>query len=452
MQVQQFYDEGLAHASYAILSGNEIALVDPARNPQPYYDFARAKQAKIVAVVETHPHADFVSSHLEIHQDQGATIYASRLTGADYPHEPFDDGQRIRVGDVFLKAYNTPGHSPDSISVVLEEKTGKTVAVFTGDTLFIGDVGRPDLREKAGNIHAKREELAREMYRSTRDILMKLNSEVVVYPAHGSGTLCGKNLSDKLVSTIGEQLEENPALQPMTEDEFVNYLLSNQPFIPKYFSYDVELNKTGAEKYLDSLEKISPENLESRSLEGALIIDVRPGQQFKQGRRSGAINLPEDGKFETWLGSVVAPGEDFYLIGESKSALELAIAKAAKIGYEKFIRGAYMWDHNVEESSAGLDLQDFKNNPSRYTILDIRNASERGEGSMFKESLFIPLPELRERIHEVPTDKPVVVHCAGGYRSTIGSSILENALKDKTVVYDLGEAISEFKNEPVAQH
>jgi len=446
MHVHQFYDEGLSHASYAVLSENEIALVDPARDPQPYYDFAKKRRAKIVAVIETHPHADFVSGHLEIHRKTGATIYTSKLAGAEYPHEPFDDGMRIRVGDVFLKAYNTPGHSPDSISVTLESKTGKTVGVFTGDTLFIGDVGRPDLRENVGKIQSKREELARALYDSTRNILMKLPPEAAVYPAHGAGSLCGKSLSEKLLSTIGEQLEENPALQAMTEDEFVAYLLSGQPFIPKYFSYNVELNKKGAQGYLESLERISPEDLNGRNLQGALIVDTRPGKQFKNGHRRGAINIPDDEKFETWLGAILAPGEEFYLIAEDHEDLKTVISKTAKIGYEQFIKGAYLWDGVAEEKSPKFDMNDYIRNHPKYTTIDVRNSTERDE-PLINGSLFIPLPELRDRLDEIPVDKPVAVHCAGGYRSAIAASIIEDALRGKTLVYDIGEAVRKLNVE-----
>lgn len=195
MEIKQFYDEALAQASYAILSEKEMALVDPARDPGPYFNFAAQKQASIIAVIETHPHADFVSSHHEISLKTGARVYSSRLTGADYPHTPFDSGDNIKIGKVKLRALNTPGHSPDSISMVVTDEQGRDHAVFTGDTLFIGDVGRPDLRENTGNLRARREELARDMYRSTRNILMKLEKDVVIYPAHGAGSLCGKALS-----------------------------------------------------------------------------------------------------------------------------------------------------------------------------------------------------------------------------------------------------------------
>jgi hydroxyacylglutathione hydrolase len=446
MQVQQFYDEGLAHASYAVLSGNEIALIDPGRDPQPYYDFAKKNTAKIVAVIETHPHADFVSSHLEIHKDMGATIYTSRLTGADYPHETFDDGEKMKLGNIYLKAVNTPGHSADSISILAEDENGQDVAVFSGDTLFIGDVGRPDLRENAGNIRSKREELAKEMYRTTRNIFMKLDPGVMVYPAHGSGSLCGKNLSDKLSSTIGDQLQENYALQAMSEQEFVNVLLADQPFIPKYFGFNVGVNKAGAPKLSSSLSVIPKSILGDEQLSG-IVIDVRPAESFKKGHRKGAINLPEDGKFETWLGSVVTPGEEFTLIAENQEDLETALQKVAKIGYERFIKKAFVWKGEDGETSSLLDIDDFRNHPEKYTIVDIRNASERVQKNFFDESMLIPLPELRERVQEIPADKPIVVHCAGGYRSAIGSSIIEKHLQGTPPVYDLSEAVTSFETE-----
>jgi hydroxyacylglutathione hydrolase len=443
MQVQQFYDEGLAHASYAVLSGNEIALVDPGRDPRPYYDYAQEKKAKITAVIETHPHADFVSSHLEVHLDTGATIYTSKLTGAEYPHATFDTGDKFKLGSIWLKAINTPGHSPDSISILAEDEDGKDVAVFTGDTLFIGDVGRPDLRENAGNIRSKREELAKQMYRTTRDVFMNLPHEVVVNPAHGAGSLCGKNLSDRLSSTIGEQLRENYALQPLKEVDFVKMLLSDQPFIPKYFGYNVGVNKAGAERLQDSLSRIQRSSFNDETLNG-LVIDVRSGELFKQAHYQGAINLPLDGKFETWLGTVVAPGEEYYLIAENQQALEAALYKTAKIGYEAFVKKAFVWEQKEGEVSLALELEDFRKNPDAYTIVDIRNPSETTQKTIFENSILIPLPELRDRANEIPTEKPIVVHCAGGYRSAIGSSIIQKHLNDKTQVYDMGEAVNQF--------
>lgn len=444
MKIEQFYDKGLAHASYAILSGKEVAVIDPARDPKQYLDYAEKNNARIVAVIETHPHADFVSSHKEIAQKTGAKIYVSKLLGADYPHEGFDEGDTLKLGDIILKSINTPGHSPDSISVVLEDDEGKTKAVFTGDTLFIGDVGRPDLREKAGNIQAKREQLAEDMYHSTREKLMTLPEETLVYPAHGAGSLCGKNLSSDTVSTIGREKKENYALQEMGKEEFVSLLLEDQPFIPKYFGFDVAVNKKGAENFEKSIQDVprieSNSNLES----GVLIVDTRPQSDFRKGHVKGALNIMDGGKFETWLGSIVGPEEKFYLIADDKETLESVIRKSAKIGYEVNIKGALLNPENAKETSSEFDLNDFKSNPDKFTIVDVRNEGEvKNTGKKFSNSINIPLPELRERANEVPTDKPVVVHCAAGYRSAAGASILNSKIEN-TPILDLGEDINQF--------
>ncbi|MCX2739027.1 MBL fold metallo-hydrolase [Pontibacter anaerobius] len=446
MKIKQFEDKGLAHYSYAILSeeNKEVVLVDPARDPQPYYDYAQDNNAKIVGVIETHPHADFVSSHLEIHEKTGATIYAHSLVGADYPHKAFDEGDTLQIGEVTFRSIHTPGHSPDGISIVAEHE-GKDVAVFTGDTLFIGDVGRPDLRESAGNITAKREELARQMYQSTREKLMKLDDDVTVYPAHGAGTLCGKGLSEANSSTIGAEKRSNYALQDMSEDEFVKILTEDQPFIPKYFGYDVGLNKQGAPSYQQSIKGVARLEKNFKPEGSAIVVDARSESTFKKGHYQGAINIQNGGKFETWLGSIVGPSESYYLVAESEEELSELITKAAKIGYELLIKGAFVMDAAADVKSPQIDVEEFKQHQGDYTIVDIRNASEVKGGKFFDKAINIPLPELRERANEIPKDKPVVVHCAGGYRSAAGSSIVEAALPDVKVL-DLSEAVNDFKN------
>ena len=445
MEIKQFYDKTLAHASYAIESNGQVALVDPGRDPEPYFEWTREKDGKIVAVLETHPHADFVSSHLEISKRTGAKVYVSKLLGADYDHVSFDTGDVIKLGNIELKAYNTPGHSPDSISIVATDENGKDHSVFTGDTLFIGDVGRPDLRENAGNIKANREKLARQMYDSTRNILMKLEKDVYVYPAHGAGSLCGKNLSDETVSTIGKELRENYALQEMSEDEFVDVLLADQPYIPKYFGYDVGVNKGGADDYLENISVVPRLSREAELLEGVLIIDTRIKESFNKGHVPGAINIIEDGKFETWLGSIIGPKEDFYLIAENEEALESVISRSAKIGYETNIRGALLNPPYGTQIQPEVDINELKTNPDKFTIVDVRSTAEIVDGkSYFSNVIEIPLHELRERANEVPPDKPIVVHCEGGYRSAAGSSILAQCNRG-CIVYDLGEAIKQFK-------
>ena len=425
-----------------------MIVIDPARDPQPYYDFAAQHDADIVGVIETHPHADFVSSHLEIHQTTGAVIYASKLTGAGYPHESFDDGDAIQLSDIKLKAINTPGHSPDSICILVEDEDGKETALFTGDTLFVGDVGRPDLRENVGNITAKKEELARQMYHSTRDKLMKLPHSVVVYPAHGPGSLCGKNMSPDLQSTIGRELRENYALQLMDELQFIKTLTTDQPFVPKYFGHDVETNKKGAPAFNDSVDAVLRIDQNATLDKNILVIDTRPKQEFRNGYLKRAINLQNGDKFETWLGSIVNPEEQFYLIASNEAELDTMIKKAAKIGYEQNIEGALLNPATATEKLPDLDLADFVHQTENYTVVDVRNRNETEEGLIFKSAITIPLPELRERIGEIPTGKPIVLHCAAGYRSAAAVSIIKRQLSTATV-YDLGEIVVEIANQQV---
>lgn len=448
MEIKQFEDKNLAHYSYAILSKGEIALIDPSRDPQPYYNFASENHAEIKAVIETHPHADFASSHLEIHQTTGATIYVSKLLGAEYPHQAFDEGDTIRLGEVTLKALNTPGHSPDSISVVLEDEKGKEHAVFSGDTLFIGDCGRPDLRELAGSITMAKKKLAVKMYHSLRDKFIPLENDVILYPAHGAGSLCGKGLSQQNSSNMGTEKMSNWSLQDLSEDEFVEHLLADQPFVPKYFPYEVGLNKKGAKKFSESIagvKKIKAENVDTKALQDSslVIIDSRPEEKFKKGHLKNAINLMGENSFETWLGSLVAPGEKFYLVAENETVLNELIARIAKIGYESQI------ELGIEGNIGDLvtpyfDSKELRDNKEAFTIVDIRNPSEVKTKNTFENSIKIPLYELRERVNEIPLGKPIVVHCEAGFRSAAGSSIIQSKLNGRARVFDLGEAVKNF--------
>jgi len=419
-----------------------MAVVDPARDPQPYYDLSKEHGAQIVAVIETHPHADFVSSHLEIHRETGASIYVSKLVGADYPHCNFDEGDSIELGDLTLKAINTPGHSPDSICIIVEDEFNQQKAIFTGDTLFVGDVGRPDLRESAGNITAQKEELAKQMYHSTREKLMKLPEDVIVYPAHGPGSLCGKNLSPELQSTIGNELRNNYALQLMSEIQFVKTLTEDQPFVPRYFGYDVDLNKKGAPSlgasiaHIPVLENTQPDT-------GVLVIDTRPKAQYITGHLKGSLNIQDGGKFETWLGAIVNPGETFYLVAENKEIVDTILKKTAKIGYEQQVKAALINPKGEKIQSAPDHVEHFVGHVEEYHIIDVRNYTEVAAKPVFANAQNIPLPELRERLNELPANKPIMVHCAGGTRSAAGSSIIAAAI-DNVPVYDLGETVRSF--------
>ena len=450
MQIKQWEDENLAQFSYAILSDCEkkVVLIDPSRNPQPYLDYAKENNATIIGIVETHPHADFISSHLELSNLTGATIYISSLVDAGYKYVAFDEGNTIEFGNIKLTALHTPGHSPDSISILLEHD-GKQKAVFSGDTLFIGDCGRPDLREGAGKLRGTRLELAKSMYHTLRDKFIPLNDEVTLYPAHGAGTLCGKSLSEASSSTMAEEKKPNWSLQPMTEEEFVKSLLSDQPFVPAYFPYNVEINRKGAAPFKESVEAVIIGNpIENQSdvdtLDKAIVIvDARKEKEYKKGHLPNSINLMEGEKFETWLGSIIKPGEQFYLAGKTKDQLQKLIQRAAAIGYEPQIKEAFVLDY-AAQSEPVIDVDAFKENLEDYTIVDVRTGSEVKEGKPFKNSISIPLPEIRNRVNEIPTDKPIVVHCAGGYRSAAGSSIIKSQLNGKVKVFDLSEAIKQF--------
>lgn len=448
MKVEQIYDNALAHASYAILSDKKVALVDPARDPQPYIDFAEKHNAEIVAVFETHPHADFASSHLELSQKLNIPVYINPKVGVNYEFTALEHGDEVKIGKATIKTLFTPGHSPDHNSYLLLDEDGKEVSVFTGDSLFVGDVGRPDLREGAGNIQVSRKELAGMMYDTVNNIFNELEDGVTVYPAHGPGSLCGKNMSPDLYSTIGKEKQNNWAFQIKEKDNFINSYLEGQSFIPKYFPYEVELNRNGAVSLNESINKalkfIEIDQIEDNSL----IIDVRPEANFKSSHIAGAINIQmnsENAKFETWLGSIVSPDEEFYLAVDNKAEGEKAVRRAAKIGYETKIKGVILQEGQEGlTSDKSLDLAHFKKNPEAYNIVDIRNVSEVNDGKFFENAVNIPLPELRERTDEIDTSKPIVVHCAGGYRSAAGASIISNA-KSEVKVYDLSEAINDFK-------
>jgi len=445
MVIKQFEDKPLAHYSYAIISDGKMAVIDPARNPMPYYIYAEERKARIVAVFETHPHADFVSSHLQIHEETNATIYVSKLVGANYPHQAFDDGDSMTLGTINLEAIHTPGHSPDSISIIATDENRQR-AMFSGDTLFIGDVGRPDLREKAGNMKAKRKELAKMMYNTVKTKFNHLPDDTLVYPAHGAGSLCGKNMSSDASSTLGNERRHNWAFKDQTEDEFVKNILSDQPFIPSYFGYNVDLNKTGAAHHEKSVAEVPLQLAVGTPHQNHLIVDVRDQEAYKNNHFPNSINIMarnENDKLETWLGTIIRPDEKFYLIVSSVEDKNTVVNRIAKIGYETHILGVFTMADETFETSKPVDTEVFKNHQEQYTILDIRNTSEVDEKTIFKSAINIPLNELRDAEKEIPRDKPIVVHCAGGYRSAAGSSIVEQMLDD-VEVYDLGDAVKNF--------
>lgn len=448
MNLKQFYDEALSHLSYALESNGKVALIDPARDPGPYLDFASAHDGKIVAVFETHPHADFASSHLEFYKNHDADIYINPKVNPRYPFHAINHNDEVSVDKLVIRALFTPGHSPDHNSyLVLDDDSD--LAVFTGDALFVGDVGRPDLREGTGNMHVGRAELADMMYDTVHNIFAGLDDDLAIYPAHGPGSLCGKNMGSELQSTIATEKNNNWAFQMKNKNEFVEEFLRGQTYIPKYFPYEVELNRTGAKPLKKSIDEVLVRDASEINDFGEIVVDIRDNKEFKKKHIQGAINIQlqnESSKFETWLGSIIDPEEQFFLAGGDPEECREGLKRVAKIGYEKNIRYIVLGDSEKMQTSDKLDLQEFKQRQDHFTILDIRDASElETDGKIFDNALHIPLHELRERRNEISTEKPIAVHCAGGYRSAIGSSILKSEF-EQLPVYDLSDCIKEFKS------
>ncbi|MBN9380985.1 MAG: MBL fold metallo-hydrolase [Chitinophagaceae bacterium] len=442
--IEQFEDKGLAQFTYAILFDKNIILIDPARDPKPFYQYAEAGGANIIAVIETHPHADFISSHADIQRNKKAIVYASRRLNAGYPSHSLDDGDVIKLNRrLQFKIWDTPGHSPDSISIILEDN-GKDVAVFTGDALLFGNVGRPDLRESAGSHETQRDTLARQMYHTIHQKFSALADDVVVYPAHGAGSLCGGTVRNVRSSTIGYERSNNYAFKNYTEDEFVTVLLKDLPFVPKYFSYDVELNRQGPVDLAKGLSAVPflPDNFQPEK--DAVIIDTRPAEIIRHAWLPGTITISDGGRFETWLGSVISPGKKFYIVGEQTEKLHSLIEKLARIGYEGHISGAFVYNHPGESPFPVLDNTTFSGSPDQYTIIDVRTPHEYTTEKIFASAINIPLPDLPDRLSEIPSGKPVVVLCASGYRSAIAASILRNNTKDREI-YDLGKDVQKYK-------
>ncbi len=441
MKITQHYYEPLSQAGYVLSSDGEALIIDPLRNFEHIVEEIDERNLHVKGIILTHPHADFVSGHRELAKKYDVPIYMHSSVKPTYKITPFDQDDIIELCNVTVRSLHTPGHSPDSISIVVTEK-GADAAIFTGDTLFVGDVGRPDLRESEESARTTRESLARDMYKSTREKLLKLGDNVAVYPAHGAGTLCGKNLGDERTSTIGKERKDNPALQEMTEEQFVEFLLDDQPFIPEYFAYDVKLNKAGDLKNLE--ETIN--NLKPDASNGVVVVDIRSADDFRSGHSEGAINIPAkpDDKFETWAGSIVRPNEPMVIYGATLDEIKNAVKRLGNIGYESNVRGYIL--HQNESTRKGVDVigaKEVYKNQADYTIVDVRNTNET-EQAFFENSISIPLHQLRKNLDEVPSDKPVAVHCAGGYRSSIGASILASA--DNKGVYDISKSITELNS------
>lgn len=437
MIFQQFYLNCLAHASYVI--GDEqtgiAAVVDPQRDVDRYLAFAEEHRLRIQHVFLTHLHADFVAGHLELRDRLGATIYLGASARTEYSFSPLRDGTVVEFGRVRLRALETPGHTAESVSILvydLARNTGEPYAVLTGDTLFIGDVGRPDLRVALGWSAA---ELGGMLFDSLRMKLLSLPDASLIYPAHGAGSLCGRAISKETVSTIGEQRRLNYALQPMSKETFVELVTADQPDAPPYFTYNAVLNSQEHAALGETLGGMKPLTLD-RVLElqesGAQILDTREPDEFASVHLAGSINIALSGQYATWAGTVLTTTQPIIIIANPGSENESAL-RLGRIGF----------DHVVGYLSDGVRSLEFRPDCTVFTErlsasyaaqllassepplpVDVRTPRER-EQKLIHGSVHIPLNHLTERAAELPKNRPLLLYCAGGYRSSIAASLLQ---------------------------
>lgn len=438
MIVKQFYLNCLAHASYLI--GDErtrtAAIVDPRRDIEPYLEEAGRLGLHIRHVFLTHFHADFVAGHLELRERTGAAIYLGASARAEYAFTPMKDSDALEFGHVRLQVLATPGHTPESISILvfdLERDATRPHAVLTGDTLFVGDVGRPDLRAALG---WSATDLGRLLFESVQTKLLPLPDETCVYPAHGAGSLCGKSIGKETMSTIGEQRRLNYALQPMSRDEFVAMVTADQPDAPPYFTYDAVLNS----KERPTLEAVLRHVLnplpldEVRDLQraGAQVLDTREPDDFAERHMAGSINIGLGGQYATWAGTVLSRELPIVIIAQ-RGREEEAATRLARIGLHNI--AGYL-DGGIEtlrelpdvvvrtERATAVTIAEHLASSTPPLVLDVRTHRE-WQNRRIEKSVNIPLHQLQARVSEVPRERPMVVHCAGGYRSSIAVSLLQ---------------------------
>lgn len=437
MQFKQSYLTCLAQASYLVGDAGVCAIVDPKRDVDDYIEDARALGLTIRHVIETHLHADFVSGHLELAERTGATIHVGHLAGATFPHEPIHDGDEIVMGQVVLRFLETPGHTPESICVLVTDKSisDRPQKILTGDTLFIGDIGRPDLASSKG---FTAEDMAGCMYDTLRQKIMTLPDSVEVFPGHGAGSACGKNISTALSSSIGEQKQLNYALQPMSKEAFVAMAVKDLPPSPAYFAHDAEINRHGAPALSELSEPLalSSAQVESRVADGAIVLDTRDAAAFGRGHLPGSINIGLGGTFAAWCGSLLPLDASLILVVEHQEAVEEAVMRLARVGLHTvagfLAKGAASWEASgravtgipqVSVDELAKQLGDPEHAPF---VLDVRAVSEHESGHV-PGATNIPLPQLAGRAGELDPARPTAVICLGGYRSSAAASLLERA-------------------------
>ena len=445
MFLQRFYLECLSHASYMVADQRTkvAAVIDPRRDIDIYINDAKEHGFKIKHVILTHFHADFVAGHIELRDKVGASIYLGANAKAEFDFEPLGNGNSIELGDVRLEAMETPGHTPEGITLLVFDETedkNNPNAIFSGDTLFIGDVGRPDLLASIG-VTAR--ELAEMLYDSLQNKIMPLPDKTLVYPAHGAGSMCGKALSDQAFSTLGEQKLHNYALQPMSKEQFINMIEADQPDAPAYFGYDALLNR----QERASLDELTEQSMKALDLDSVLtlqrsgthVVDVRSANQFAGAHLNGSINIGIDGRFATWAGTILSHDASIIIIAEADRNEE-AITRLGRIGFHNvkgYLKGGMesLKDRpNLISQTQRVSAASIGSLQGKTTIVDIRTKNE-WEAGHIEKGINIPLNHLNENIKELIESDNLIVYCQGGYRSIIAASLLER--EDRFNVFDL---------------
>ncbi|MEM9338919.1 MAG: MBL fold metallo-hydrolase [Bacteroidota bacterium] len=435
MKIEQIYTGCLAQGAYYIESGGEAAIVDPLRESAPYLEKAQKEEATIKYIFETHFHADFVSGHVELAAKTGAQIVYGPGATTEYDIHEAQDGEVFELGNVKIKVLHTPGHTLESTTFLLIDDQGKDYAIFSGDTLFIGDVGRPDLAQK-GTL--TQEDLAGMLYSSLREKIMPLNDQVIVYPAHGAGSACGKNMSKETTDLLGNQKKTNYALRAdMTKEEFVKEVTDGLLPPPQYFAQNVAMNKAGAKAIEDVLEKgnvpLSVATFEAiANHEGALVLDTRKPQEFAKQHIPNAIFIGIDGGFAPWVGALIPDLQQPIVFVADPGREEEVVTRLSRVGYDHtlgFLEGgmdAWVAAGKEVETMESISAKEFEQRHTNgdLNVLDVRKPSEF-ESEHVKGAINFPLDYINQKMEEVSDDTTYYIHCAGGYRSMIAASILK---------------------------
>jgi glyoxylase-like metal-dependent hydrolase (beta-lactamase superfamily II)/rhodanese-related sulfurtransferase len=436
MKIEQIYTGCLAQGAYYIESKGEVAIIDPLREVKPYIERAKNDRATIKYIFETHFHADFVSGHLNLSRDTGAPIVFGPNADPSFEAIVAGDGQEFKLGDITIVALHTPGHTMESTTYLLRDVEGKDHAIFSGDTLFLGDVGRPDLAQKAA--HMTQEELAGILFDSLRSKIMPLGDEVIVYPAHGAGSACGKNLSKETVGTIGEQKKSNYALrEDMTREEFVKEVTDGLLPPPQYFPLNVKMNKEGYEDIETVIKRgihaLEPDAFEAAVEEtGALVLDVRHQRDFIKGHVPRSVFIGLDGGFAPWVGALIGDVEQPILLITPEGREEETITRLSRVGFDHtlgYLNGSFAaWKRAGKDydTLTSITAGEFKKVLAEKDIpvFDVRKPGEF-EAAHVENAKLTPLDFLNDHIAEFPSDETFYMYCAGGYRSVIAASILK---------------------------